>query len=144
MHCNTVLHFNSPCTQHVPGVIVWAMWREGQGHTFVSICILSYCIVIFHSCEDISIVGLKSRALDHKYLIHMILIKIYYLNITILVHLWWHIRVTIFFPLISLYFRRNASRLICLNFEISILASSQNCSELLKSVTLNMYAKRMM
>ena len=48
------------------------------------------------------------------------------------------------FPPISLYFRRNASRLICLYFEISILASSRNCSELLKSVTLNIYAKHEM
>ena len=38
-----------------------------KGHTFVSICISSYFIVIFHSCEDISVMRLKSRALDHKW-----------------------------------------------------------------------------
>ena len=52
----------------------------------------------------------------------------------------------IIFPPDFIVFKKNASRLICLYFEISILASSRNCSELLKSVTvtLNIYAKREM
>ena len=111
-------------------------WREERvkGHTFVSICISSY-FIIFHSCEDISVMRLKSRALDHKYLIHMILVCIWSKSsiwiwlYMFLVHLWWHFRVAVFPPPpppppISLYFRRNASRLICLYFEISVLASS--------------------